>query len=175
MAEPDASTEREPEAEPLQPKNITLLPIQEKPADQPSTRKDYDPCLNAKPYSPFYRHATPSSRLTRLTSHSSRKRSRSLGLSPIDDIEGQGCPPWQRLRGDERSANIPGSESRTTLWVQEKRNCDCLAALSKGQRIAVKVAIAVVIVGSMVAVALGITAAVGGGVWKSNHQQGRID
>ncbi|KAL2870396.1 uncharacterized protein BJX67DRAFT_345472 [Aspergillus lucknowensis] len=133
--------------------------------------QDYDPSIGAKPYSPFYRHATPSSKLGQLTSH--RKCSRSVGMvtSPIDDVEGGGGgrpPPWQRLYDGERT----GRESK--LWVQEKRYCDCLSRLGKKQRMAVKIAIAVVILGSMVAIALGITAAVGGGVWKGDHQQARL-
>jgi hypothetical protein len=102
--------------------------------------------------------------------------------SPIDEIQGVSRPPWHRLYdGDKinendpealRSRNthvhIPGNESK--LWAQKKRYCDCLAGLSKGQMLLVKGAIAVVIVGCMVAIALGITAAVGGGIWSGNHQ-----
>ncbi|KAL5339515.1 hypothetical protein BJX70DRAFT_363881 [Aspergillus crustosus] len=144
--------------------------------------EDYDPCLNAKPYSPFYRHATPSSKLARLTSPTKRKRTLSFGMkSPINEIEGVSRPPWQRLydretdlekaknteKGDTH-VHITGNGAK--LWTQKKRYCVCLAGLSKGQRLMVKGAIALVIVGSMVAVALGITAAVGGGVWSGDHQ-----
>jgi hypothetical protein len=46
--------------------------------------------------------------------------------------------------------------------------------LTRKQRVAVKAVIALVTLGSMVAIALGITVAVGGGVWKSDHQRGAI-
>ncbi|KAJ0417930.1 hypothetical protein BJY00DRAFT_315528 [Aspergillus carlsbadensis] len=133
-----------------------------------TTTEDYDPHIGAKPCSPFYRHATPSSKLSRLTSQ--RKRSRSMGMvtSPIDDLEG-GAPAWQRLYDDETR-----NTRESKLWVQDKRHCDCLSGLSKRRRMAVKVAIAVVVLGSMVAIALGITAAVGGGVWSGDHQQERF-
>ncbi|KAL3465018.1 hypothetical protein BJX64DRAFT_285884 [Aspergillus heterothallicus] len=133
---------------------------------QATTQEDYDPHVGAKPFSPFYRHATPSSKLSRLTSQRT-KRSRSVGLvtSPIDDVEG-GAPAWRRLYDDEA-----GNKRESKLWAQEKRYCDCLGGLSKGRRMAVKIAIAVVVLGSMVAIALGITAAVGGGVWSGDHQQ----
>ncbi|KAL4864761.1 hypothetical protein BDV12DRAFT_175788 [Aspergillus spectabilis] len=102
--------------------------------------------------------------------------------SPIDEIEGVSRPPWHRLFDDDKDTDndpealrnrdthvhIPENESK--LWAQKKRYCDCLAGLSKGRRLLIKGAIAVVIVGSMVAVALGITAAVGGGVWSGDHQ-----
>jgi hypothetical protein len=133
-----------------------------------TTIEDYDPHVGAKPCSPFYRHATPSSKLSRLTSQ--RKRSRSVGMvtSPIDDLEG-GAPAWQRLYDDETR-----NTRESKLWAQEKRHCDCLSGLSKKRRMAVKIAIAVVVLGSMVAIALGITAAVGGGVWSGDHQQERF-
>ncbi|KAL4886908.1 hypothetical protein BJY04DRAFT_212878 [Aspergillus karnatakaensis] len=137
--------------------------------------EDYDPSVNAKPYSPFYRHATPSSRLARLTSPSQRKRTLSFGLrSPIDE-NGVARTPWHRLydteKGDKTDVEaLAQGRIESKLWAQKKRYCDCLAGLSKGQRMLVKGAIAVVIVGSMVAVALGITAAVGGGVWRGDHQ-----
>ncbi|KAL2825887.1 hypothetical protein BJY01DRAFT_230001 [Aspergillus pseudoustus] len=135
---------------------------------QSTTQADYDPHIGAKPYSPFYRHATPSSKLSRLTSQ--RKRSRSVGMvtSPIDDVEG-GVPAWQRLYDDETR-----NTRESKLWTQERRYCDCLSGMSKRQRMALKIAIAVVILGSMVAIALGITAAVGGGVWSGVHQQEKL-
>ncbi|KAL4983387.1 hypothetical protein BDW68DRAFT_181647 [Aspergillus falconensis] len=147
-----------------------LPPQPEHPQQQP---EEYDPSIGAKPYSPFYRHATPSSKLSRLASQRKRSKSITVGVgSPIDDIEGQ-RPPWQRLY-DVEEGQSEGRDSKTKLklWAQKKRYCDCLSALSKGQRMAVKIAIAVVLLGSMVAVALGITAAVGGGVWRGeNHTE----
>lgn len=46
--------------------------------------------------------------------------------------------------------------------------------MPRKQRLAIKLVIAFLIVGAMVGIALGITAAVGGGVWKSHDQQGSI-
>ncbi|KAL4804426.1 hypothetical protein BDV18DRAFT_31044 [Aspergillus unguis] len=167
------------ESTPLEPDSPTKLTIsvEEKAADPvttllsspvlstpppPPIEEDYDPSIGAKPHSPFYRHATPSSKLARLTSQ--RKRSRSVAItSPIDEAAAN--TPWHRLYDDEA---LNRNESK--LWMRKKRYWDCLAGLSKGQRLMVKIALAVVIVGSMVAVALGITAGVGGGVWKGDNQ-----
>ncbi|KAL5001774.1 hypothetical protein BDV10DRAFT_181938 [Aspergillus recurvatus] len=149
-----------------------LSPRPEPPQQQP---EEYDPSIGAEPYSPFYRHATPSSKIARLASQRKRSKSIPVGVgSPIDDIEGQ-RPPWQRLY-DVEEGQSEGRDSRTKLklWAQKKRYCDCLSGLSKGQRMAVKIAIAVVLVGSMVAVALGITAAVGGGVWRGENHTERL-
>ncbi|KAL4978714.1 hypothetical protein BDW66DRAFT_148926 [Aspergillus desertorum] len=139
--------------------NVLSDPLSSQPEHQQQP-EDYDPSIGAKPYSPFYRHATPSSKLVRLASQRKRSKSIPLGVgSPIDDIEGQ-RPPWQRLY-DVEEGQSDGRDSKTKLklWKQKKRYCDCLSGLSKGQRMAVKIAIAVVLLGSMVAVALGTTAA----------------
>lgn len=157
----------QPELEPLQPHSHS----EPFPAPVP----DYDPSIGAKPYSPFYRHATtPSaaSAIARFTSQ--RKRTRSFGIaSPIDDLENGSRPPWKRLSDDE-TRNMSTTNRESKLWAQKKRRFDCLSGLSKKQRIAVKIVIAVVVVGCMVAIALGITAAVGGGVWSGNHRSEQV-
>ncbi|KKK16901.1 hypothetical protein P175DRAFT_0520138 [Aspergillus ochraceoroseus IBT 24754] len=125
---------------------------------------DYDPFAGAKPCSPFYRHATLLHKVDRLTIQP--KRSRSVEENPTDNEESRVL--WRRLDDDE----APDQRGRgPKLWVQEKRRCDCMQGLTKKQRLLVKVAVAVITVGSMVAIAVGITAAVGGGVWKPDHQQ----
>lgn len=162
---------QQPELEPLQPHSHPEPHSEPVPAPQP----DYDPSIGAKPYSPFYRHATtPSaaSAIARLTSQ--RKRTRSFGIaSPIDDLESGSRPPWKRLSDDE-ARNMSTTNRESKLWAQKKRHFDCLSGLTKKQRMAVKIVIAVVVVGSMVAIALGITAAVGGGVWSGNHRSEQV-
>ncbi|CBF85640.1 predicted protein [Aspergillus nidulans FGSC A4] len=176
----DEKKQSSPDQEPI----VLAVSVQEKPpdVDSPSplepehpqqTLEEYDPSVGAKPCSPFYRHATPSSKLARLAPQRKRSKSIPVGVgSPIDDLEGQ-RPPWQRLY-DVEEGQTEGRDSRTKLklWAQKKKYCDCLSGLSNGQRMAVKIAIAVLLVGSMVGVALGITAAVGGGVWRGeNHTE----
>ncbi|KAL4908883.1 hypothetical protein BDW74DRAFT_73868 [Aspergillus multicolor] len=136
---------------------------------------EYDPSVGAKPSSPFYRHATPSSKLARLASPRRRSHSIRVGVgSPIDDIEGQ-RPPWYRLYDvEEGREETTDSKRKLKLWVKKKKYSDCLSGLTKRQRMAVKIAVAVVLVGSMVAVALGITAAVGGGVWRGENQTEKL-
>ncbi|KAL4817422.1 hypothetical protein BDW67DRAFT_183681 [Aspergillus spinulosporus] len=163
---------------------VLAVSIHEKPPDVDSPAaiepkhsqpppEEYDPTIGAKPYSPFYRHATPSSKLARLAPQRKRSKSIPVGVgSPIDDIEGQ-RPPWQRLYDVEEGQTEDGdSRAKLKLWAQKKKYCDCLSGLSNGQRMAIKITIAALLVGSMVAVALGITAAVGGGVWRGeNHTE----
>lgn len=47
--------------------------------------------------------------------------------------------------------------------------CGCMAKLDKKTRMWVKVLIALIVVGAAVGVGLGISRAVGGGVWKNKH------
>ncbi|KAE8380324.1 hypothetical protein BDV26DRAFT_144386 [Aspergillus bertholletiae] len=123
---------------------------------------DYDPTIGAKPYSPFYRHATQN--FTGQTLNETENATLTVP-NPIDLENGSNA-----YRPSGESDNRRNSK----LWTEKKRHCDWLRALPKKHRMAVKAAIAIATVGTMVAIALGITAAVGGGVWKSNHQQGAI-
>lgn len=126
------------------------------PANLTQNDSNFDPSIGAKPSSPFYRHATPS-KLARFTS--TRKGSRNHSTTDVENP----ASTWHRLFDDEA---LNRHESK--LWKPKKSwwACDCFGGLSKGQRLVLKIASAVVIVGSMIAVALGITAAVGGGVWR---------
>ncbi|RMJ24719.1 hypothetical protein PHISP_04413 [Aspergillus sp. HF37] len=116
---------------------------------------DFDPSIGAKPYSPFYRHATPSLSLEHLT-----KKTRNASRSPtrMADTEAQVETPQSAPSGDQNS-------SLSKLWHRKKQPWELLEGLSKRHRIVVKVLIAVATVGTMIGIALGITSAVGGGVW----------
>lgn len=116
------------------------------------TTPDFDPSVGAKPYSPFYCHDTAS--IEKLKNEA--------------QISGRGYYS-QDLESGLRSPAHNKRESK--LWAQKRKRCDCLSVLSPKQRLAVKLLIAVIIVGTMVGIALGITAAVGGGVWRSNNRQ----
>ncbi|KAA8648886.1 hypothetical protein EYZ11_006419 [Aspergillus tanneri] len=121
--------------------------------------QDFDPCIGAKPSSPFYRHATPSVSLARLKLQSKNPQAREVHEDP------ENIP-------DTTRSSVTGDRSHrdSKLWAQEKTRCGCMQSLSKKQQIILKAAIAIGTLGSMMAIALGITAAVGGGVWKSDHQ-----
>ncbi|RHZ65159.1 uncharacterized protein CDV56_101631 [Aspergillus thermomutatus] len=135
------------------------------PVESPKSPEDYDPCVNAKPYSPFYRHATASFALEQAKSQSKKPN---CNLDGMHDLESAPSPSPYKQSVDVQS-------SRTSnLWTKKRRRCNWMQSLTKKQKLAVKAIIAIVTLGSMVAIALGITIAVGGGVWKSDHQQGAI-
>ncbi|KAJ6095524.1 hypothetical protein N7486_006270 [Penicillium sp. IBT 16267x] len=119
--------------------------------------QDYDPSIGAKPYSPFYSHGTPTishEQLTFETKHANRNR------SGLQDLENAGPYTFRN-----------NSPRRSKLWEGKAKPRSCLHSLSTRQRMIFKAIIAVVTVGTMIAIALGITYAVGGAVWKSNDEQ----
>ncbi|PWY87789.1 hypothetical protein BO70DRAFT_360423 [Aspergillus heteromorphus CBS 117.55] len=123
--------------------------------------EEFNPCTGAKPSSPFYRHATPSLTIERLTK--GVKATATAKYRPID-LEN---PPMSN-----RHAAVSATHHRESkLWVQEKRHCGWMKRLGKKQRLAVKVGIAILTLGTMIAIALGITVAVGGAVWRSDTRQ----
>lgn len=122
---------------------------------------DFDPSVGAKPYSPFYRHATPSLSLEHLTT---KTRNASRSPTRMADPEAQVQTPQSAPSGDRTS-------SLSKLWRRKKQPWELLEGLSKRQRIVVKVLIAVATIGTMIGIALGITSAVGGGVWAYNRHQ----
>lgn len=134
------------------------------PVESPKSPEDYDPCVNAKPYSPFYRHASSSFALEQ-TKSQTKKPNCSVDMHDLESAPSQ--TPYKP------SVDVPSCRP-SKLWTKKRRRCDCMQSLTRKQRMAVKAAIAVVTLGSMVAIALGITIAVGGGVWKSDHQQAAI-
>ncbi|PYI27325.1 hypothetical protein BP00DRAFT_429403 [Aspergillus indologenus CBS 114.80] len=127
---------------------------------------DYNPCVGAKPSSPFYRHATPSVNINRLKVDSEKPQPtvQQRYSSPVIPAS----PPMFNVSALESGSR---HESTSNLWGQPKRHCGCMNRLSRKQRIVAKGAIAVVILGTMIAIAVGITVAVGGAVWRSDHRQ----
>lgn len=128
----------------------------------PDPAPDFDPSIGAKPHSPFYRHATPSLSLEQLT-----WKSRHGNRSPtrMADVEAQ----------ESQTPSVKTEKSKLSkLWRKKKQPWELLDGLSKKQRIAAKALITIVTVGAMVGIALGITSAVGGGVWKYDGQQGAV-
>lgn len=120
--------------------------------------QDFDPSVGAKPCSPFYRHGSPTisyEQLTYETKHNNRNQSH------LRDLENAG--PYAACRTD--------SPRRSKLWEEENKPRTWFQSLSNKQRMALKAVLAVVTVGTMIAIALGIAAAVGGTAWRSNAEK----
>lgn len=128
---------------------------------------DFDPSINAKPYSPFYRHATPSLSMEQLT-WNTRNANRSSTRMAATDLEAQEVQTPQSAPSTDQNSKM------SKLWRRKKQPWELLEGLSKRQRFVVKVLIAIVTIGTMIGIALGITSAVGGGVWGYNRHQGTV-
>ncbi|PYH40730.1 uncharacterized protein BP01DRAFT_201868 [Aspergillus saccharolyticus JOP 1030-1] len=127
---------------------------------------EYNPFVGAKPSSPFYRHATPSVTIDRLKAESEKPKPTSTQryISPVIPES----PPMFNVSALESGSR---HESSSNLWGQPQRRCGCMSRLSRKQRMMAKGVIAVVVLGTMIAIAVGITVAVGGAVWRSDHRQ----
>lgn len=131
--------------------------VQSTPSIHEPRNPDFDPHVGAKPYSPFYRHGSPTISYEQLTFDKTASRERS-GLRDIENAES-----YLVTRND--------SPRRSKLWEGENRPRSCIQSLTSRQRMALKAVVAVVTVGTMIAIALGITAAVGGASWRSSAKQ----
>ncbi|PGH12897.1 hypothetical protein AJ79_03997 [Helicocarpus griseus UAMH5409] len=118
---------------------------------------EFDPSRGAKPCSPFYTHPTTRTSLEQLRTEGQQYK--------MHDVE----------NGYQVKPSMDGQGSDRGLWGHNSRKkSKWLGKLSRKQRFAVKALIAVVIVGAMVGIGLGISVALGTGVWKSNHQSEEI-
>lgn len=124
---------------------------------------EFDPHVGAKPCSPFYSHDANNNSLEYLKDETTIKAQR-YGSNDLES----GTPSTPQ----KRSLEVQGRCQQSKLWIQKKRKCDCLASLTKRQRLYVKLLVGLVVVGAMIGIAMGITVAVGGGVWKSANVRG---
>lgn len=124
---------------------------------------DFDPSRGAKPQSPFYQHPTTQTSLEQLRSEA--------------PTYGRGYSS-QDLESNFRMSHklsLDTQNPKRTLWTKsDRKNARWLRRLSRKQRVAVKLLFALIILGTMVGIGLGISMAVGGGVWRPHNQQSAI-
>lgn len=137
--------------------SIHSTPVSELQPLAESSHRDFDPSVGAKPYSPFYAHGSPTLSQEYLTSESKTARH---NQSQLRDLENAG--PYLAAPTD--------GARRSKLWEAENPPPGFFRSLTTKQRMALKAVIAVVTVGTMIAIALGITAAVGGAAWRSKAE-----
>lgn len=138
--------------------------VQSTPELNETRNQEFDPHVGAKPYSPFYRHGSPTISYEQLT-FEPKNDTTPRNRTQLRDIENAG--PYSALRTD--------SPRRSKLWEQENPPRTCMQSLSSRQKMALKAVVAIVTVGSMIAIALGITAAVGGAAWRDSTEQAVTD
>lgn len=138
--------------------------VQSTPSINETRNADFDPHVGAKPSSPFYRHVSPTISYEQFNFEPKNDMTPRNGTQ-LRDIENAG--PYSALRTD--------SPRRSKLWEQENPPRTCMQSLNNRQRMALKAVVAIVTVGSMIAIALGITAAVGGATWRNSTEQAVAD
>lgn len=142
---------------------------------------EFDPCQNAKPYSPFYNHDTPGGSAENLKAKTSlhvsvRDLEAQNALTPTQTIDARPSPGGDAgtLRPWTSSTSIFGREKSRCLTRPKPRRCSCMSNLPRRQKLLVKLLIALVIIGAMVGIGVGISLKVGGGVYKNENSTSKI-
>lgn len=150
--------------------------IEEDAASPSSPLEDYDPTVKAKPHSPFYCHPQTRTSLEQL-----KNESRVTILQPSSlDLE-SGKSSELSPAGKDGSVRVwPGKCRTAPRGLKNARKEDgtgwgCgMHRLSNRQRLLAKMMIAILLVGGIVAIGVGVSKAVGGGVYKSGDQSTTI-
>jgi hypothetical protein len=110
---------------------------------------NFDPCSNAPFTSPFYDHDT-----SRVSSDCVKNKGRVVELYAL---------PTQ-------SSSISTLKKKKPGMTKPAQGSRCWAKLSKKQKLALKLLLAMILVGAIVGLAVDISKSVGGGVVKSDNQ-----
>ena len=145
------------------------------PSQVPTPTEEYDP-TSTHPFSAFYSHPT-----TR-TSFEQHKSESKTNINVYEKDLELGSPS-PRIR---QSLDPARSVHSCTVWparrqllekhiaMKKSEGCSPMRNLSKKQRLWVKILIALLIVGGAIAIGVGVSKAVGAGVWKSINNQAQI-
>ena len=149
--------------------------IEEEPVSAASPLEDYNPSAHAKPHSPFYCHRPTRTSLEQLKNESRVTIHQSPSLQDLD----AGNPPRLSSVGKDEAIRLwPGKHGKVpkrTKHSTQRSGWSCsMERLSKRQRLLVKIMIAVLLVGGAVAIGVGVSKAVGGGVYKNANEDTQI-
>lgn len=154
----------------------SISPCSTNTEQYPSTKEgdDYDP-ISRNPYSAFYSHprtrtsfaqAKSESKINvELYSHDLESGSRITHASMADAA---GLEPPVHAHKDDKVWPCSKTREKTLLARQRAKGCSPFSRLSKKQTFGVQVLIALVVIGAITGLAVGISKAVGGGVFKSS-------
>lgn len=131
---------------------------------------------NSSPISPFYDHSVTNLSLEATKSHSFAKNNSKQHVAVYEsDIEACLTESKSNIISQKKTNNTscsvwPGQKALKEAKLAEKRRKECwnpMRGLDKRTKFWIKIAIAAFIVGIAVAVGLGISKAVGGGIWQT--------
>ncbi|MCJ1394277.1 hypothetical protein MMC18_007155 [Xylographa bjoerkii] len=169
------SPEPSPTTTPARPSLAIQQPSEQHlmPSQCPTPSEEYDPA-STHPFSAFYSHPTTRTSFEQLKSAStanvaikvyeadleSGSRTRFSSEPPVS-IANKECNVW------------PGHRQlvQKSIALKQSRGCIPLRKLSKKQKLFVKILIALLIIGAVTAIGVGVSKAVNAGVYKNNNQQ----
>ncbi|KAI9818106.1 MAG: hypothetical protein M1827_000731 [Pycnora praestabilis] len=125
---------------------------------------------HAHPSSAFYCHPTTRSSFE-------RAKSESQAHIKVYDVDVEAARSMSVSEGPRKECTVwPGKQTlaQKARLAKKSRGCSPLRNLTKQQKLWAKILIALVIIGAAVGIGIGISRAVGGGVWKGNNPQGTI-
>jgi len=139
-------------------------------------RSEFDPCSNAKVASPFYLYNHDPLR----PSCDTRPKSRLIRVA-IQDLEAGNVDLAPTITQEKRDAQ-KAVNGRFRWWSRRKesmtgpkpRGCVWLARVPPWQRLLIKIAVALLMVGAIVGIAVGISVKVHGGVYTNSDQMAQI-
>jgi len=143
--------------------------------DNLSLPSDFDPCSNAKPSSPFYlyNHDPP-----RRSSEQSSSQSNSIHVKVHDleaaatlDLTPSSTTTLEKLKKTDTGRLRLWPERKQCMTKPKQRRCQFFRSLPRWQRLLAKVGLALLIVGAMVGIGIGISIKVHGGVYQNQNQQ----
>lgn len=140
-------------------------------------KSEFDPCSNAKLTSPFYLYKHDSPR----PSFDVSKSQDPVHVS-VQDLEAGSFNLSPSVTQEKKDAQKLVGKNRLMFWKRQKqcmtkpkqRRCAWFFGLSSRQKIVVKIVIGLLIVGAAVAIAVGVSIHVGGGVYKTNNTSTQI-
>jgi hypothetical protein len=139
---------------------------------------------SSNPYSAFYKH--PEARRS-MDAASAPQSKLHLGVYERD-LEAGSTPglPLSTATTQQPKTSVDGRVKECTMWpsrqtITERRKmskrakgCKLFGSLNSKQRLWAKIAIAMFIIAAAVGLGIGISKAVGGGIWKGDHQDAPI-
>lgn len=148
---------------------LTLTPVE---TQCPTPTGEYDP-TSTHPFSAFYCHPTTRTSFEQLKSESN------VRIQVYDaDLEAghsrKSLDPSRKSKECSVKAGRNALKKKGNLLMRDRNRWNPMRKLNKRQKLWAKIFIALLIIGAAVGIGIGISKAVGGGVWKSANEQAPI-
>lgn len=144
----------------------------------PNPSEDYDP-TSTDPFSPFYSHARASEssrRLRPIPSHANEKdleKGITIHTNPVQSTQSLPASnhPNSHISNGKGGLIKPSLLCKSEARIQRR---GCFPSLSKKQRIMVHVLIALLFIGAVTGLGVGVSKAMGTGIWKGENASSGI-